>query len=121
MDISFCKKLTENAGMMVGSNCPNIKVLKVAYCSDMVTDVVLKTIGNGCKFLIEFDFSYCKAVTDEGLESLSQSKQSFTSLLVNGLDNISGIGVAGLLRNSSSTLQCLEISLLDPVIFPIKG
>lgn len=115
LDISLCRKLSEKAGMLIGSSCPNLKSLRAAHCAEVVTDAVMKSIGSGCKLLQCFDFSYCKAVTDDGLEYLSQTRQSFSMLLANGLENISGVGLTGLLRNSSPTLQHLEISLLDPV------
>lgn len=120
LDISMCRNLTEKTGTFIAENCPNLKTLKAAYCLLIINDSTLKSITSNCKQLSSLDISYCKDLTDEGLDALAQSKQSYQELLINGLGNISSIGVIGILRNSYDTLKILEMALMDCVIFIIS-
>jgi len=116
LDISQCNKLTETAGKFIAYNCKNIRTLKAAHCVNVITDSVLIQIGASCKFLNFIDISYCKTLTDTGLISLTQQKQSFIGLVMNGLDNVTSKGLIELLKDSYKTLDRLELGLVDPVI-----
>jgi len=72
-------------------------------------------ISNGCRQLDYLDISYCKEITDEGLEGFAKNKHSFKGLVINGLVQLSGIGVIGLIRNSSKTLECIEMGFMNTV------
>lgn len=54
-------------------------------------------------------------MTEEGLEAFLPRKQSFSILILTALENITSLGVIGILRNSVDTLTQLELALLDPV------
>lgn len=118
LDISQCLRLTEATGKKI-ADCAALRTLKAAYCVAVITDGTLKNIGISCKLLSFLDISYCKLVTDEGLEEFSHSKRSYSGLLLNGLENLTTIGLVAVLRNSYDTLEHLEVSLLDPVLFPL--
>lgn len=115
LDISHCKKLTEAAGKLISKNCENLLVLKAAHAPNVISDATTNLIANGCKALNHLDISYCRSVTDEGLEGFAKNKHSFKSLLINALSNLSAMGVIGLVRNSSRTLECMEMSFMSPV------
>lgn len=116
LDISQCCKLTEASAISIAQNCDKLKVLKAAYCAAAINDAGLKKIAAACKGINTLDISYCKAVTDEGLEAFAQNKTSFIGLFINGLENVTTIGVVAMIRYSYSTLECLEMALLDPVL-----
>ena len=115
IDISQCTKLTEVAGHQIAQNCDKLKSLKAAYCQTVINDTTLKKIAANCKNINTLDISYCKGITDEALDVFSRAKRSFVMLLINGLENITSLGFVGLIRNSYSTLEHLEMSLLDSV------
>jgi hypothetical protein len=115
LDISQCTKLTETAGKFITDNCRNVRTLKAAHCTSVITDYVLTLIGASCKLLKLIDVSYCKSLTDAGLISLTQQKQHLIGLIMNGLDNITSKGVIELLQVSYKTLEQLEIGLADSV------
>ncbi len=119
LDISQCSKLTEAAATSIAQNCEKLKVLKAAYCAAVINDPSLKKIAESCKLIRTLDISYCKAVTDESLEAFAKNKTSFVGLFINGLENVSTLGVVALLRYSYTTLECLEMALLDPVSEPV--
>lgn len=116
LDISLCTKLTEVSGISIGKNCTNLISLKAGHCKEVITDNVLRLIGTTCKSLSGLDISYCNKVTEEGLEGFLPNKQSFSMLVLNALENITGLVVIGILRNSLTTLEQLELAFLDPVI-----
>lgn len=107
--------MTEASGQSILQNCDRLKSLKAAYCQAVITDAVLKKLPAACKGLNVLDISYCKSITDEGLEPFTTAKTSFVALLINGLENITALNTVGLIRNSYTTLETLEMSLLDPV------
>jgi hypothetical protein len=115
LDISLCSKLTEASGISIGKNCVNLVGLRAGHCKEVITDNVLRLIGETCKSLAELDLSYCRNITEEGLESFLPNKRSFSILILNALENIAGLVVIGILRNSVTTLEHLELAFLDPV------
>jgi hypothetical protein len=116
LDISLCKKLTEASAVAITQSCDKLQCFKAAYCQTVVTDTMLIKLAKLCKELKVLDISYCKAVTDEGLEAFHQAQTHFVAFFLNGLENISTISITNMLRHSYPVLEHLELSLLDPVL-----
>lgn len=116
LDISLCTKLTEASGISIGENCPNLKSFKAGRCPEVVTDNVLLKISNNCLNLHILDISYCRKVTDDGIEGFINNKQKFVVLALNAIENLACLAVIGILRNSATTLERLEMSFMDSVV-----
>ena len=117
LDISLCSKLTEASGISIGENCVKLVSLKAGHCKKAITDNVLRLIGRTCKALSELDISYCKSITEEGLESFLPSKHSFSILILNALEKIEAFVLIEIIKNSTTKLEHLELAFLDPVTF----
>ena len=54
LDISQCPLLTEETGIEISKNCEVLKSLKAAYCASVITDNILRKVGESCNELFEF-------------------------------------------------------------------
>jgi len=121
LDLSQCVMLTEAAIFSISQNCSKLKTFKIAYCVKAMTDDSLAKFCKGCPIVSVIDISYCKAITDIGMEGFLQNKLKFTRIQMNGLEELTSLGVNAVLKNSSSCLQYLEMGLLDPVFLRLNS
>jgi len=64
-------------------------------------------------YLTFLDISYADQVTDEGLASFREKEIPISKLMVNGLVNISSIGLHDIVSSCKDTLRILEASLMN--------
>lgn len=67
------------------------------------------------KTLTFLDISYCKQVTDAGFAHFEGKNYPLVSLIMNGLPNISSLGITTILSTCTDTLVELEAALMDQI------
>ena len=118
IDISECHKLSEKSISAIVQYTTKLRILKAAFCKYCINDKTLKYISS-LDNLSVLDISYCSNVTDEGLIHFNTSKSILNELYLNGLENISSIGVTSIMNKSLKKLIVLEIASCNPEKFKI--
>lgn len=95
IDISDCF-LIESSGLMklieVGGS--SLTHLEASNCQDAIVDDVLKALANLETGILEvLNISYCKQVTDEGLQAFENKVLPMTRLCLSGLIAVTGKGL----------------------------
>ena len=115
IDISDCV-LVEASGLMklVEVGGETLRELHAQNCQDAVVDDVLKALAGLETGILEvLDISYCKHVTDEGLQAFENKVLPLTRLCVSGLIGVTGRGLAYPIRACTETLLIFQGAMMD--------
>jgi len=130
-----CTKFTDTCIDTLNAKCPKLEKLELQFTSAAhtenltdsmfqhikhlhsfwcfagreLTDKTLISIAEGNPELKIFDFSYCKNITDSGLECLVDNCPKITVLSVSGLEKVSGRGLKYVADKLGANLTTFEI------------
>ena len=116
IDLTDCDSLRPSATCLMVDNNKNLSHLQLSGCSKGVDDEVMKNISR-LHDLTFLDISYCKQVTDEGLAHFNEKTYPLDSLIINGVNGISGAAVKQWLMSFKDTLIDFEAALNDQETF----
>ena len=118
IDLTDCDGLLPTACNLLIDNNRGLSYIQLSGCNKGVDNEVMKNIAlllqNSLNFL---DISYCKNVTDEGLAHFTGKTYPLDSLIINGVNGISGPGVKQLLLSFTDTLLDFEAAINDQDAF----
>ena len=128
--LDYCKEITDKGLAFLAINSPKLQFLELAYCEKItdqglaqlvlpqltnlnltgpkedITDLGLFFLMKNCPNLTSLNVSFCKKITDKGLERLSLSK--LTSLDLQQCEEVTDVGLGFLARNHPN-LRLLNI------------
>ena len=115
MDISDCYLIQEDSLIKaLTNNAETLERLSASGCTEAITDKSVAALANLENKKLHFvDFSYAKALTDEGLTAFKDKTFPLTHLCVNGLSLVSGTGLQWPVLAGKETLQCYNGAFMD--------
>ena len=117
IDLSECKKLTDHVLTSLAIGCKKIRYIDLSNCI-LITDAGIENFAQNCpnlEFVILSDKSArLPKITDKSLIALSQYCPNLKYVDIQGLKNISPIGIAALIRSCPNLETLLTIySFID--------
>mmetsp|Transcript_10602 Transcript_10602/g.14287 ORF Transcript_10602/g.14287 Transcript_10602/m.14287 type:complete len:258 (+) Transcript_10602:1311-2084(+) len=116
IDLTDCLGLLPTACNLLLDKNRNLSQVQLSGCTKGVNDDVMANVAN-LQGLNLLDISYCKEVTDAGLAHFKDKTYPLDSLIINGVNGISGAGVKQWLLSFKETLLDFEAALNDQEIF----
>ena len=107
LNLSSCKKTTDDAIKALAVNCPNLITLNLKLCRK-ITDAGLEALAENCNKLTMLDLSNCDQITKTGLEALVKCPK-LKGLNLTWCQNISEVGIIALAENCNK-LTTLNLS-----------
>lgn len=117
IDLTDCTGLLATAANLLIDNNKSLSHLQLSGCTNGLDDEVVGNIARLTETLNFLDISYCKQVTDAGIEAFKDKTYPLDSLIINGVNGISGAGLKQWLVSFKDTLLDLEAALNDQEIF----
>ena len=117
VDLTDCDGLLPTATALMIDNNKKMSHLQLSGCTNGVDDEVMENIATLTETLNFLDISYCKQVTDAGLASFTGKTYPLDSLVINGVNGISGPAVKQWLMSFKDTLLDFEAALNDQESF----
>ena len=112
IDLMDCEGLYTSATSLLLTKNKKLEEVQFSGCKNGVDDLVMAHMANLSR-LTFIDVSFCTQITDEGLKPFEGKKFDLISIVVNGLPNISSVGLAHLIGSCTESLIELEAALMD--------
>lgn len=113
IDLTDCNGLLQTACCLMIDNNRKLVHLQLSGCTNALDDAVMSVIAESLPNLNFLDISYCKQVTDGGLEPWFGKTYPLDTLVINGVNGISGPAVKQWLLCFRETLLDFEAALND--------
>ncbi|EGR27769.1 hypothetical protein IMG5_189420 [Ichthyophthirius multifiliis] len=111
IDVSNCKKLTQNGIKKFLSHKNKIIKFFAAHNDESVNDISLEPLKNAKK-LEKLNISFNFQISNQTIDYLIQAGQKFKELLLSNLEKINGDKLSIVLDNSADNLQYLDVSFM---------
>ena len=114
IDLTDCDGLLPSACNLLIDNNRTLAFVQLSGCNKGVNDEVMSNIASCLQDTLSFlDISYCKNVTDAGLEAFEGKTYPLDSLVINAVHGITAPAIKKWLESFKDTLLDFEAALND--------
>ena len=131
VDLTGCKKVSDDAVKEIAAHCPNLETLILSGCYKITDESLryirfsnnvsilscpptnrwhLRILNSGCKTLRHIDVAHCRQLTDTGLDYLMKGCKHLESISIKECVAVSPKKIGDMIACYKATLEVINIS-----------
>ncbi len=122
LNLPWCRRLTNEAPVLISHFCPNLRCLDLSYCSN-IDDAGIKVLANGLPKLTSIILTFT-GVGDGGITAIARECKQLERMNLEVCKNITDSGIQNIARTSKLKLKHLNLGgcvKLSNISFQIVG